>query len=233
MEKSQIDQHKTKESQLLEFTKETYKYVFFIMVIACITSLTATLLVKDFSSRRILFIEIIITGISSFMYYLFINETSGKINEENVNESFHKVDVLRYNGWGITTPLMLIALCLVLSNTTKVPITTGSLLTIIGLDYLMLIFGYLGELGKLDKITAMVLGFLPFFAIFYIIFNKFIRSHYNLFNYLLFSIYFFIWAGYGVSYIFEEKFKNIATNFFDFMSKALVAFMVSFRYLFA
>ena len=59
MEKSQIDQHKTKESQLLEFTKETYKYVFFIMVIACITSLTATLLVKDFSSRRILFIEII------------------------------------------------------------------------------------------------------------------------------------------------------------------------------
>jgi len=221
------------ESQLLEYTKKTYKYVFFIMIVACLTSIIATLLAKDTNTRRILFIEILITGVSSLMYYLFINETSGKIKDENAKESFHNVDVLRYNGWGITTPLMLIALCLVLSNTTKVPITTGSLLTIIGLDYLMLLFGYLGELEKIDRLVAMIMGFLPFFIIFYIIFNTFILGHYNLFNYLLFGIYFVIWTGYGVSYMFEEKLKNIATNFFDLTSKAIVAFMISFKYLFA
>lgn len=227
MEKSQMEK-----SKLLEFTKTTYKYVFYIMVTVCLVSILATLSVNNTTARRILFIEIIITGVSSFMYYLFIHETSGKINDENEKEAFHKVDILRYNGWGITTPLMLIALCLVLSNTTKVPITAASLLTIIGLDYLMLFFGYLGELEKLDKITAMILGFLPFFIIFYMIYDKFLEGHYNLFNYLLFGIYFIIWTGYGVSYMFEEKLKNIATNIFDLIAKAIVAFIISFRYLF-
>jgi len=219
-------------SKLLEITKSTYKYVFFFMVIACLVSILASLLVNDAAARRILLIEIIITGVSSFMYYLFIRETSSKINDENEKEAFHKVDILRYNGWGITTPLMLIALCLVLSNTTKVPIITSTLLTIIGLDYLMLFFGYLGELEKIDRFTAMVLGFLPFFLIFYVIYNKFLAGHYNLFNYLLFIIYFVIWSGYGISYIFEEKLKNISTNMFDLIAKGIVAIIISFKYLF-
>lgn len=221
------------ESKLLEITKQSYNVVFTIMITACLVSIFSTILVNDNNARRILFTEIIITGVSCVMYYLFIHETSRKINEENVNEAFHRVDVLRYNGWGITTPLMLIALCLVLSNTTKVPITTSTVLTIIGLDYIMLLFGYLGELGKLDRLTAMILGFLPFFIIFYIIFNKFLIGHYNLFNYLLFGIYFVIWTGYGISYMFEEKLKNILTNIFDLLSKAVVAFIVSYKYLLA
>jgi bacteriorhodopsin len=221
------------ESKLLEITKQSYNVVFTIMITACLVSIFSTILVNDNNARRILFTEIIITAVSCVMYYLFIHETSRKINEENVNEAFHRVDVLRYNGWGITTPLMLIALCLVLSNTTKVPITTSTVLTIIGLDYIMLLFGYLGELGKLDRLTAMILGFLPFFIIFYIIFNKFLVGHYNLFNYLLFGIYFVIWTGYGISYMFEEKLKNILTNIFDLLSKAVVAFIVSYKYLLA
>jgi len=221
------------ESKLLEITKQSYNVVFTIMIAACLISIFSTILVNNNDARRILFTEIIITGVSCIMYYLFIHETSGKINEENEAEAFHRVDVLRYNGWGITTPLMLIALCLVLSNTTKVPITTSTVLTIIGLDYVMLLFGYLGELGKLDRLTAMILGFLPFFIIFYVIFNKFLVGHYNLFNYLLFGIYFVIWTGYGISYMFEEKLKNILTNLFDLLSKAVVAFIVSYKYLLA
>jgi len=221
------------ESKLLEITKQSYNVVFTIMIAAYLVSIFSTILVNNNDARRILFTEIIITGVSCVMYYLFIHETSRKINEENETEAFHKVDVLRYNGWGITTPLMLIALCLVLSNTTKVPITTSTVLTIIGLDYVMLLFGYLGELGKLDRLTAMILGFLPFFIIFYIIFNKFLVGHYNLFNYLLFGIYFVIWTGYGISYMFEEKLKNILTNLFDLLSKAVVAFIVSYKYLLA
>jgi bacteriorhodopsin len=221
---------KVEDSNLINITKNSFQWVFYIMITACIVSIVSTLLAKDFSSRRVLFLEILITGVSSVMYYLFIKESLNKIEDKDY---LPIIDRLRYNGWGITTPLMLLALCLFLSNSTKIPINGSTLLTIIGLDYVMLLFGYLGELDKLDRLPAMIFGFIPFLIIFYIIFNKFIQGHYNVLNYLLFGIYFVIWTGYGVSYIFEEKIKNIATNFFDFASKALVAFIISFRYLFA
>ena len=99
--------------------------------------------------------------------------------------------------------------------------------TIIILDYIMLLFGYLGELNIINKWTSMILGFVPFFIIFYLIFNTFMLKSYNPFNYLIFGIYFIIWAGYGVSYIFEEKTKNILMNIFDCLSKAVVAIILS------
>jgi hypothetical protein len=53
---------------------------------------------------------------------------------------------------------------------------------------------------------------------------------YDFFNYLIFGIYFIIWAGYGVSYIFDEKLKNIAMNIFDCISKAIIAIILSINY---
>ena len=103
--------------------------------------------------------------------------------------------------------------------------------TILLLNYIMLMFGYLGEVNVMDRLAAMILGFIPFLLIFYLIFSTFLLKSFNPFNYLLFGIYFVIWAGYGISYIFEEKQKNIATNIFDAISKGVVAIILSLSYL--
>jgi hypothetical protein len=125
---------------------------------------------------------------------------------------------------------MLIALCLVLQNSTKIPLPPMMMITILILDYIMLLFGYLGEINIMDRFSAMIIGFIPFFIIFYLIFNKFMLKSYNPLNYLIFGIYFVIWAGYGISYMFEEKIKNILTNIFDCTSKAVVAIILSVNY---
>jgi bacteriorhodopsin len=218
---------------ILNITIKSYYLVFYIMIFAFILTIVSSILVNNNYLRKILMIEILITGISSFMYYSFIDKIKkfGGDFQNNGKLDLKVVDILRYNGWALTTPLMLIALCLVLMNTTKINISLLMIFGIIILDYLMLLFGYLGELNILNRPFAMVLGFIPFFIIFYIIFNTFIITKYNLFNYLIFGIYFIIWTGYGIAYMFDEKIKNILTNMFDLISKGFVAIILSIIYL--
>lgn len=220
--------------ELLELTKNSFYGVFYFMIFALIITIISSILTTNHFHRRILIIEILVTCISSFMYYLFTNNISkyfSSQHKEKEDIDLTVVDKLRYNGWIFTTPLMLIALCLVLQNSTKIPLNPILMFTIIILDYIMLLFGYLGELNIINKLHSMILGFVPFFIIFYLIFNTFMLKSYNPFNYLIFGIYFIIWAGYGVSYIFEEKTKNILTNIFDCISKAIVAIILSVNYL--
>jgi hypothetical protein len=126
---------------------------------------------------------------------------------------------------------MMTVLCLVLSASTNIALTLRTLLAVIGLDYVMLLFGYLGELGKIDRISATVLGFIPFFAMFYIIFTTFIQK-YNLFNYVVFFVYFILWAGYGIAYLLDDYSKNIITNFLDVTAKGVFAVGLSINYTF-
>jgi hypothetical protein len=77
----------------------------------------------------------------------------------------------------------------------------------------------------------MILGFIPFLLIFYLIFSAFLVNTFNPFNFLIFGMYFIIWAGYGIVYCFEEKEKNIFTNLFDALSKGVVAIILSLSYL--
>jgi bacteriorhodopsin len=215
--------------KILKITELSFYSVYYFMIIALIITIISTIIVKDSKIRIILFLEILITGISSFMYYLFINNISKYFdyNKKDKDIDLSVVDRLRYKGWIFSTPLMLIVLCLYLESSTKVKISFITILFILFLDYVMLIFGYLGEINILNRLCAMILGFIPFFIIFYIIFTKFIMNKFNLFNYLIFGIYFIIWTGYGVSYMFDEKIKNILTNIFDGIAKGIVAILLS------
>ena len=84
----------------------------------------------------------------------------------------------RYADWAITTPTMLVTLVayIIYLNTDKgngndslsliqilrdnfVPIAQ-----IVGLNWLMLLFGYLGEVGVMPLLTGVALGFVPFIA---------------------------------------------------------------------
>jgi bacteriorhodopsin len=200
------------------------------MLLAAALSILASLFSSNRNILLVLFIEILITSVSSYMYYLFTNRIKGyQLADQPIK--YGDINILRYNGWAITTPLMLIALCLFLQNSTKITISASLLFLIIVLDYLMLGAGYLGESGYIDRTNAMVAGFIPFFAIFWIIYSIFLRGKFNAFNTLIFGIYFLIWSGYGVSYLFEDNVKTTFTNLFDLMSKAVVSFLLSINYI--
>jgi bacteriorhodopsin len=166
--------------------------------------------------RSILFIEMCITGISSYMYYLFLQRLK--------TNSLHSISILRYTGWVITTPLMLIALSLLL----HIPMTVYSISYLIGLDWLMLLAGYLGELGTLPRMVATLSGFIPFVLLFYTLYSW---SIFTSFTYVIFWIYFIVWASYGIAYLCREPFKNGWMNVLDSIAKGVVAIAVSVYFL--
>ena len=179
--------------------------VFYFMLFAFAVSTYAFTQVD--SHKPLLFLEMCITGISSFMYYLFLKHT----------DTPHTISLLRYKGWFITTPLMLVALHTLLHSTV-------SLVYLIGLDWLMLLAGYLGELHLLSRITAMVAGFIPFFLLFYALYST---ATFTAFTYALFWVYFAVWTCYGLAYLCKESSKNTVTNLLDAIAKAVVAIAVS------
>jgi len=182
--------------------------VFYFMLFAFFVSTFA--FTQD--SNPILFLEMCITGISSFMYYLFLHKM----------DTPHTISLLRYKGWLLTTPLMLVALHTFLHSTV-------SLVYLIGLDWLMLLAGYLGELHLLSRITAMVTGFIPFFLLFYALYST---ATFTAFTYALFWVYFAVWSGYGLAYLCKESIKNTVTNVLDALAKAVVAISVSLYFVY-
>jgi hypothetical protein len=51
---------------------------------------------------------------------------------------------------------------------------------------------------------------------------KFLNSKFNLFNYVLYGIYFVVWSIYGIAYMFSEEYKNIVMNILDCIAKCLI-----------
>jgi bacteriorhodopsin len=120
--------------------------------------------------QHVLNLETAISVIAGYFYSVFVGIISKgePIDWKNFNS-------LRYLDWAITTPLIMITLCLVTGSATGVPMRLGVITTILAFNYLMLYTGYLGEVGTLSKVVAMVLGFVPFFLMFAMIYYVFMR----------------------------------------------------------
>jgi len=171
--------------------------------------------------RHVLNLETCISIVAGYFYSNFL----AKINESEKNNTelnWKNITETRYIDWSITTPMMLLTLCLVLSSNSKTIIYIPTMITIIILNYLMILLGYFGEMKYIDKMTANIIGFIPFFLMFFIIYIYFIKPKPSRDNYLLFGVYLIIWSMYGIVYMFEEINKNILMNFLDLTAKCLV-----------
>lgn len=168
--------------------------------------------------RHILNLETCISIIASYFYSLFITEI------ENPDKDFNwkSITKTRYIDWSITTPLMLLTLCLVLGDNIRKPLHIGIYLLIIIMNFSMLAIGYLGEVNHWDKIVTSLFGFIPFTAMFGLIFVQFIMPKYRLDNYVLYGLFLFLWSMYGVVYLFSEEYKNIGFNILDLFSKCFI-----------
>lgn len=168
--------------------------------------------------RHIFNLETCISLIAGYFYSLFV----AKINAEGSKVNWNEISQLRYVDWSITTPIMLLALCLVLANNIKEPVHLINMAAIILLNYFMLLVGYMGEIGSLNRLESELLGFGAFFGMFYLIYNRYVRKSTGIDNTALFTMYFAVWSLYGGAYLLEEKNKNIAYNILDMFSKCII-----------
>jgi bacteriorhodopsin len=201
------------------------KYSFTITYILLLTTATITIIealrTPNPIVRHIFNLETCISIVAGYFYMLFV----GKVEEsEKLNKPIDWVDITetRYIDWSITTPMMLLALCVVLGLNSKISVKLTTFLTIIILNYFMLFVGYLGENNILSRLYAMIIGFIAFFLMFFIIFVTFIKPKNNFTNNVLFTIYLSVWSIYGIVYMFNEENKNIITNILDCIAKCLI-----------
>jgi hypothetical protein len=109
-----------------------------------------------------------------------------------------------------------------LANNINKVIPAFTYLTIVILNYIMLIFGYLGETNVTTKQNGLIGGFAAFFLMFALIYKNFVRPKFSRANWTLFGIYFIVWSLYGIVYMFDNELKNSLTNILDLTSKCFV-----------
>lgn len=171
--------------------------------------------------RHILNLETAISVIAGYFYSIFTNKIE-EFSAKNIPIDWAEISRTRYIDWAITTPIMLLVLCLVLSQNINSSVKLSTILPIVLLNYLMLYIGYIGESGKITKLFAMIGGFLPFIAMFYIIYSVYVKSSNSLSNMVLYMSFLGLWGLYGIVYMFGEEYKNISMNILDLTAKCLI-----------
>jgi len=201
------------------------EFSFYFTYIFLTTTATITFIeairTKDNMVRHILNIETVISVIAAFFYNLFITDISKKELQGKII-NWDEFTLIRYVDWSITTPFMLLSLCLFLAYNIKKKLNFYIILPIILLNYVMLYIGYLGEIKYIKRSIACISGFIPLFILLFIIYKEFIQKSNHFINKVMFYLFVVVWGFYGIPYLLDTKTKNICFNLLDLVSKAFV-----------
>ena len=179
--------------------------------------------------NKLLFLEFFVQIIEG-SFYLYWYKNFSKIKN---------VTPFRYIDWAISTPAMLITLILYIANPNlkshaswiSIFFSEISWISIVLiLNWIMLVFGYLGETNKMSINLSVFLGFIPFiiyFGIIYFVYVKSFNRGYDLFYYFV-----FFWAFYGIAALFPYKTKNSIYNILDLFSKNFFIVFLLYKTLF-
>ena len=184
--------------------------------------------------KQLLLMEFIVQVIEGTFYiWLFYNFN----NVVNATPS-------RYFDWAITTPTMLVQLIfylIYLDNKNKG--TTGQLeyfklfdenlttiIQVLVLNWLMLLFGYLGEINVIPMLLGTIIGFIPFLIYYYIIYTNYASLSDS--GWKIFVYFFFFWSLYGVASAMPYYIKNTVYNILDLFSKNFFGIFLSYIVLF-
>lgn len=202
------------------------KVTFYITYVFLLTTATITFIeamrTSDNKVRHILNLETCISVVAAFFYSKFIEDIE-KRNANNVPLDYKSITIERYTDWMITTPIMLLVLCLAFVYNTKQTLNFFSFLIILLLNYAMLITGFAGETGIIQNayLTQFV-GFIFFGLLFGFLYFKFLSKKYNFDNEIIYFSFFILWAFYGVFYNMDHQIRNIGYNVLDLLAKCFV-----------
>lgn len=151
----------------------------------------------------------------------------------------------RYADWALTTPTMLVTLVAYIIYLNAPSSESLSLLQIlrenavpmaqiVGLNWLMLLFGYLGEVGVIPLVAGVALGFAPFIAYFYIMYERFIHNAndativINSTSVKIYVYFLVFWSLYGIVAVLPYALKNTIYNVLDLFSKNFFGLFLSY-----
>lgn len=133
----------------------------------------------------------------------------------------------RYKDWFISTPLMLFTTALFFEYNNKpdqiitlkefVATNKSSLAILFVSNFLMLLFGWLGEIGALGAIPANLLGFGAYAFTFWFLYDRYAKH--SPANKPLYTFFTVVWGLYGLAYWLPILEKNIAYNGLDIVAK--------------
>ena len=171
--------------------------------------------------KQMMLLEIFVQLIEGFFYMYWLHNFKNILN----------ITPKRYVDWIITTPTMLINLIFYLiflqhkDNNTSDKLNFfklfnkefDTIITVLILNWLMLLFGYLGEISVIPILLGVLLGFIPFLIYYYIIYKKYALLSND--GYQIFFYFLFFWSLYGIVAILPYKIKNTCYNILDLFSK--------------
>jgi hypothetical protein len=101
---------------------------------------------------------------------------------------------------------------------------------ILGLNWLMLLLGYLGEVGVIPLVAGVALGFLPFIAYFYIIYERFLlgQTTGSDISMQIYAYFLVAWSLYGIVAVLPYTLKNTIYNVLDLFSKNFFGVFLSY-----
>lgn len=180
--------------------------------------LTIPVAPKDIILKQVLGLEVLVQ-IIEFIFYL------GFLSVFNLADLTRK----RYYDWFLSTPIMLFTISLYFyyvnfidgaSDANIVDFTRENAKEIagfVGLNLLMLLFGFLAEIGIMNRGLAFVLGTGALMGSFGIIYKSYAQFSEKTRN--IFWIMFGLWAMYGVAFLMPSTPKNLGYTALDIFAK--------------
>ena len=171
--------------------------------------------------KQVLIMELIVQIIEGIFYIWLALNISSVAN----------ITPHRYYDWYLTTPTMLVTLCvyLVYLRNNEANIETkdslikiiydnlNTLIPIVVLNFVMLTSGYLTEIKKVSQTNGVLFGFIPFLIYFYLIYEHFAK--FSQYGSQIFYYFFIVWFMYGLAALMNYTTKNIMYNILDLFAK--------------
>lgn len=215
---------------LVYFTTDTSIIVQLITGIIAIRGLFDELKPEHLILKSALTFEMIVQAVQ-FTFYVYVIKRL----------SIQQMATGRYWEWFFTTPVMLLTSIIYYkyeeylekyNNTnsdtdreTLVNMTflqfvydnKDNIIKIVIFNFLMLLFGYLGETGAITQTNGFLLGMVSFIISFYVIYNNYASKSNT--GTQLFILLFSVWSIYGIAYLLNPIYKNITFNVLDIIAK--------------
>jgi len=183
--------------------------------------------------REILTLETIVQLVELFFYIFFLKSM--------VSTALPQMASIRYFDWAITTPTMLLTTIIYFKYQEHIEKNIDSplqfweflkehkknIITIIVSNFLMLLFGYLGEIKVIDMATSLTLGFIFFGITFNTIYENYAvhsEGSKKLFTFIL-----IIWSLYGIAAMLNPVDKNNMFNILDIFAKNLFGLYLFYK----
>ena len=182
--------------------------------------LTIPLEPKDEILRQVLGLEMLVQAIE-FIFYLGFAST---LNLTSLTQA-------RYYDWFLSTPIMLFTISLYFFYVNFIEDQDGKTIGLVDfaknnskqvfgfvlLNFLMLLFGFLGERGIMNKMLAFVLGSGALVGSFGIIYENYAKYSEKTRN--IFWIMFGLWSLYGIAFLMPPVAKNLGYTTLDIFAK--------------